>query len=153
MANFKVIPYETKHGDEIIEFGMNDKLMEIDASYTNNRLDMAIPGLSFTLMLNETPIVSGGIIPIWIGVAEGWVLSSKHIFDYKIKAASSVKKRLDYLCTNNKIIRLQTAVKEKFFVGIRFAEWLGLEKEGLMKYYGLDGTNYWRMAKYYEFHR
>jgi len=150
MANFKVIPYETKHGDEIIEFGMNDKLMEIDASYTNNRLDMAIPGLSFTLMLNETPIVSGGIIPIWTGVAEGWVLSSKHIFDYKIKAASSVKKRLDYLCTNNKIIRLQTAVKEKFFIGIRFAEWLGLEKEGLMKYYGLDGTNYWRMAKYYE---
>ena len=150
MANFTVIPYETKHGDDIIEFGMNDKLMEIDASYTNNRLDMAIPGLSFTLMLDETPIVSGGIVPMWSGVAEGWVLSSKHIDNYKIKAASSVKKRLDYLCTNNKIIRLQTAVKEKFFVGIRFAQWLGLEKEGLMKYYGLDGTNYWRMAKYYE---
>ena len=150
MANFKVIPYETKHGDEIIEFGMNDKLMEIDASYTNNRLDMAIPGLSFTLMLDDTPIVAGGIVPIWQGVAEGWVLSSKHINNYKIKAAGSIKKRLDYLCTNNKIIRLQTAVKEKFFIGIRFAEWLGLEKEGLMKYYGLDGTNYWRMAKYYE---
>jgi len=42
MANFKVVPYEMEHGDDIIEFGMNDKLMEIDASYTNNRLDMAI---------------------------------------------------------------------------------------------------------------
>ena len=150
MANFKIVPYEIDHGDEIIEFGMNDKLMEIDASYTNNRLDMAIPGLSFTLMLDTTPIVSGGIVPMWEGVAEGWVLSSKHIFDYKIKAASSVKKRLDYLCINNKITRLQTAVKEEFYMGVRFAQWLGLEKEGLMKFYGLDKTNYWRMAKYYE---
>ena len=150
MANFKVVPYEMEHGDQIIEFGMNDKLMEIDASYTNNRLDMAIPGLAFTLFLDETPIVSGGIVPMWEGVAEGWALSSKHIFDYKIKAASIIKKRLDYLCINNKIIRLQTAVKEEFLTGVRFAQWLGLEKEGLMKFYGLDQTNYWRMAKYYE---
>jgi hypothetical protein len=111
---------------------------------------MAIPGLSFTLFLDQNPIVSGGIVPMWEGVAEGWVLSSKHIYNYKIKAASLIKKRLDYLCTNNKIIRLQTAVKEEFLTGVRFAEWLGLQKEGLMKYYGLDQTNYWRMAKYYE---
>ena len=150
MAKFTVVPYEMEHGDQIIEFGMNDKLMEIDASYTNNRLDMAIPGLAFTLFLDETPIVSGGIVPMWEGVAEGWVLSSKHIIDYKIKAASIIKKRLDYLCINNKIIRLQTAVKEEFLTGVRFAQWLGLEKEGLMKFYGLDQTNYWRMAKYYE---
>ena len=150
MAKFTVVPYEMEHGDQIIEFGMNDKLMEIDASYTNNRLDMAIPGLAFTLFLDEVPIVSGGIVPMWEGVAEGWVLSSKHIFDYKIKAASIIKKRLDYLCINNKIIRLQTAVKEEFLTGVRFAQWLGLEKEGLMKFYGLDQTNYWRMAKYYE---
>ena len=25
MANFKIVPYEVDHGDEIIEFGMNDK--------------------------------------------------------------------------------------------------------------------------------
>ena len=150
MAKFTVVPYEMEHGDQIIEFGMNDKLMEIDASYTNNRLDMAIPGLAFTLFLDEVPIVSGGIVPMWEGVAEGWVLSSKHIFDYKIKAASLIKKRMDYLCVNNKIIRLQTAVKEEFLTGVRFAQWLGLEKEGLMKFYGLDQTNYWRMAKYYE---
>ena len=51
MAKFTVVPYEMEHGDEIIEFGMNSKLMEIDASYTNNRLDMAIPGLSFTVII------------------------------------------------------------------------------------------------------
>ncbi len=153
MANFKIIPYQKSHGDEIYAFGMNDKLMEIDASYTENRLDTAIIGLSYTLLVDNNIILSGGIIPIWDGVAEGWVMSSKRVFDYKIKAASSVKKKIDYLCQNNKVRRLQTSVREDFLTGVRFAEWLGLQKEGLMKYYGLDGTNYWRMAKYYEFRR
>jgi hypothetical protein len=153
MARFEIVPYEKEHGDDIIEFGMNSKLMEADASYTENRLDMAIPGLSYTLLLDYFPILAGGIYPLWDGVAEGWVLTSKRVFDHKIKAASSVKKRLDLLCTNNKIWRLQTSVKEEFTTGVRFAEWLGLKKEGLMKMYGPDKTNYYRMAKIYEFHR
>ena len=153
MANYKIIPYYKEHGDEIIAHGMNDKLMEIDASFTENRLDTAITGLSFTLLVNNNIVLAGGIIPLWHGVAEGWVMCSQRVFNHKIRAAASVKKRLDYLCLNNKIRRLQTAVKEEFYTGVRFAEWLGLKKEGLMKYYGLDKTNYWRMAKYYEFHR
>ena len=124
--------------------------MEIDASFTENRLDTAIIGLSYTLLFNNNPVIAGGIIPIWDGVAEGWVMSSKRVFEHKIRAASAVKKRLDYLCINNNIRRLQTSVKEEFKTGVRFAEWLGLEKEGLMRKYGLDGTNYWRMAKIYK---
>ena len=150
MANFKIVPYEKRHGDEIVAFGMNDKLMEIDASFTENRIDIAVPGLSYTLLFNNQPVLSGGIYPLWDGVAEGWVLSSKRVFDYKIKSASAIKKRLDLLCTNNKIWRLQTSVKEDFKTGIRFAEWLGLKKEGLMTMYGPDKTNYYRMAKIYK---
>jgi len=153
MANFKIVPYETKHGDELITFGMNDKLMDIDASFSENRIDIAIPGLSYSLLVNNNPVLCGGIYPLWNGVAEGWVMSSKKVHDYKIKSAAAVKKRLDLLCTNNKIWRLQTAVKEEFKTGVRFAEWLGLKNEGLMEKYGPDKTNYYRMAKIYEFHR
>ena len=150
MAKFEIVPYEKRHGDEIVAFGMNDKLMEIDASFTENRIDIAVPGLSYTLLCDNQPILGGGIYPLWDGVAEGWVISSKRVFDYKIKSAASVKKRLDLLCTNNKIWRLQTSVKEDFKTGIRFAEWLGLKKEGLMTMYGPDKTNYYRMAKIYK---
>jgi hypothetical protein len=57
---------------------------------------------------------------------------------------------MDMLCINNKIWRLQTAVKENFKLGIRFAKWLGLQQEGLMVQYGPDKTNYYRMAKIYK---
>ena len=39
MVNYKIIPYHKDHGDEIIAHGMNDKLMEIDASFT----EIALP--------------------------------------------------------------------------------------------------------------
>ena len=104
-------------------------------------------------MADNNPILAGGIIPLWNGVAEGWVMASKGVHDYKIKSASAVKKRLDLLCKNNEVWRLQTAVKEEFTTGVRFAEWLGLKNEGLMTMYGPDKTNYYRMAKIYEFHR
>lgn len=128
---------------------MNDKLMDLDASFNENRIDYETPGMAFTLLLDDTPIVSGGVILLWNGVAEGWVMSSKRIFKYKFTAASLIKRRLDLICENNKIWRLQTSVKAKFTTGIRFATWLGLTKEGLMRKYGPDGSDYYKMAKIY----
>ena len=148
--NFKIVPYETQHGDEMIEFGLNDKLMDIDASFKENRIDFAMAGLAFTLLDDNVPICSGGIIPTWLGNAQGWVISSKRIFRNKIKAARLIKQRTDLLCANNKIWRLQTAVKADFKIGIRFAEFLGFNKEGLMVGYGPDKTDYYLMARIYK---
>ena len=153
MVKYKIIPYERSHTDEILTFGMNDKLLENDASSEEGRIDYGIPGLSFTLLADNNIVLCGGVTPLWDGVAEGWVIASKRIYDHKIKSVTSIKKRLDLLCINNNIWRIQTSVKEDFKVGVRFAEWLGLEKEGLMKMYGPDKTNYIRMAKIYELHR
>jgi len=150
MVNYKIIPYDRSHADEILTFGINEKLLEADASSEEGRIDFGIPGLSFSLFANNDIVLSGGITPMWDGVAEGWVIASKRIFDHKIKSILSIKKRLDLLCANNNIWRLQTSVKEEFKTGIRFAEFLGLKKEGLMQMYGPDKTNYYRMAKIYE---
>ena len=148
--NYKIVPYKTQHGDEMIEFGLNDKLMDIDASFKENRIDFAMAGLAFTLLDNNVPICSGGIIPTWLGNAQGWVISSKRIFRNKIKASRLIKERTDLLCANNKIWRLQTAVKADFKIGIRFAEFLGFNKEGLMVGYGPDKTDYYLMARIYK---
>ena len=148
--NFKVVPYETRHGDEMIEFGLNDKLMDSDATFKENRIDFAMAGLAYTLLDNNVPVCSGGIIPTWLGNAQGWVISSKRIFRNKIKAARLIKERTDLLCANNKIWRLQTAVKADFKIGIRFAEFLGFNKEGLMVGYGPDKTDYYLMARIYK---
>ena len=147
--NYRIVPYKTQHGDEMIEFGLNDKLMDIDAGFTENRIDFALAGLSFTLLHNNNPVCSGGIVPLWNGVAEGWVISSKRIYKERIRASRLIRKRTDLLCAANKIWRLQTAVKSNFKTGLRFAEFLGFKNEGLMKAYGPDKTDYYRMARIY----
>ena len=37
MVKYKIIPYEKSHTDEILTFGMNDKLLENDASSEEGR--------------------------------------------------------------------------------------------------------------------
>ena len=153
MVNLEVVPYQTWHVKEIIKYGMNDKRIELDAKSYEDKIDFTVPAMAFTLLGNDKPIVSGGVYPLWTGVAEGWVISSRRIFDFSLSAAKAIKKRTDYICINNGIWRLQTAVRADYETGIRFAKWLGLQKEGLMKKYGPDGSNYYRMAKFYEFSR
>ena len=149
MDKFEIVPYKPDHGNQMIEFGLNDKLMDHDATFKENRIDFALAGLSFTLLCNSEPICSGGIIPLWNGSAEGWVISSKRIFKNRIRASRLIRKRTDLLCANNNIWRLQTAVKADFKIGLRFAEFLGFKNEGLMTGYGPDKSDYYRMARIY----
>ena len=145
--DWELKPFKQSHADEIVSYGMNHKLMEIDASFKDNRICLADWGDAYTLFLNNKPVVAGGIFILWSGVAEGWVLANKNIFEIKFLAAKEIKIRTDELCKKNKIKRLQTSVKADFIQGIRFAEWLELKTEGIMKSYGPDGSDYYRMAR------
>ena len=149
MVNWVIKTFKQEDADQIISYGMNSKLMELDAAYIDNRICLADQGNAYTLFVDKKPIVAGGIVVIWKGVAEGWVMANQNIYDIKFLAAKEIKKRTDILCKKNKIKRLQTSVKANFKTGVRFANWLGLSSEGLMKRYGPDGSDYIRMAKIY----
>ena len=92
MVKYEITSFDKSHVDEILTFGMNDKLLENDASSEEGRIDIGIPGLSFTLWADNNIVLCGGITPMWDGVAEGWVIASKRIYDHKIKSVSAIKK-------------------------------------------------------------
>ena len=142
--------FKPEHADEIISFGMNSKLMEIDASFEDNRIcNYSTKGNAYTMFMNDKPVFAIGIVILWDGVAEGWVLASQNIFEMKFLSAKTMKELTDQMCKKNKIKRLPTAVKAEFKLGIRFATWLGLEIEGLKKNYGPDGSDYYQLGKIY----
>ena len=147
MANFKIVPYEKLHGDQMVEFGLNHKLMDIDASYTETRIDTKVFGLSFTLLADNTPILSGGIIPLWDGVAEGWVIATNEMWNHPIAISKAIKKDFARVAKEHNIKRVQSGIRKDFKEGIRFAEWLGLEREGLMKNWGFDGSDQYLYAR------
>jgi len=143
-------PFKPEHADKIVALGLNDKLMEIDASYTDNRIcDHSQPGNAYTMFVDGNPVFACGIVVLWDGVAECWVMASQNIYDMKFLAARTILDLQDKLCKKNKIRRLQTSVKADFKQGLRLAEWCGLEIEGLKKNYGPDGSDYYQLGKIY----
>jgi hypothetical protein len=150
MANI-IKPFKKIHADQIVSYGMNHKLMEIDAGYEDNRICYySEPGNAFTMFIDGKPVFAIGLVVLWQGVAEGWVMASQNVFDIKFLAAKTMLKITNDLCKKNKIKRLQTSVKADFKEGVRFATWLGMEIEGLKKNYGPDGSDYYQLARIFK---
>jgi hypothetical protein len=142
--------FETWHADKIISQGLNDKLMEIDASYEDNRIcNYSKEGQAFTYFIGDKPVFACGIVQLWEGVAEAWVLCGINVFDIKFLAARTIKELQDETCKKYKIRRLQTSVKAEFKRGLRFATWCGFKTEGLKRKYGPDGSDFYQMSVIY----
>ena len=149
MAN-EIKDFKPEHADKIISYGLNSKLMEIDAGFEDNRIcNYSTKGNAYTMFVDGNPVFAIGIVILWDGVAEGWVMASQNVFEMRFLAAKTMKKLTDEMCKKNKIKRLQTSVKADFKLGVRFATWLGLEIEGIKKCYGPDGSDYYQLGKIY----
>ena len=143
--------FKQSDADKIVSYGLNHKLMEIDAGFEENRIcNYSQPGNAFTMFVDGKPVFAFGLVVLWDGVAEGWVMASQNIFDVKFLAARTILDKTVEVCKKNKIKRLQTSVKAEFKEGIRFATWIGFEIEGLKKNYGPDGSDYYQLARIFK---
>ena len=142
-----IVPYIANHGKIILSSQMNHALMDKDAAFDGETMNLEQPGLAFTCMINNEPIASAGMKLLWDGVAEGWVLATSKVWNHPLVIARAIKKNFARLAMEHKIHRVQTAVRAEFGIGIKFAKWLGLENEGLMKRYGFDGSDHYRFAR------
>ena len=64
-----------------------------------------------------------------------------------MSVAKAIKKDFARVAKEHNIERVQSAIRKDFKEGQRFAEWLGLENEGLMKKFGFDGTDQYMYAR------
>jgi len=142
-----IVPFENKHADQILEQGLNSEALELKPEHRKYAYFLKEVGMSFTGFVNNKPIAAGGVFHLWDGVAEGWVLATKDIYKYPVFCAKHIKQRTEIILQANKIKRLQTSVKANCDVALRFAKWLGLKEEGLMKNYGPDGSDFIRFAR------
>ena len=145
-----IVPYTKEHGQIILSYQMNHKILEADRHYINVEGDaknLEQDHLAFTGIVNHKPIFAAGMKIIWGQVAEGWVIASSEMWNHPIGVAKAIKKDFARVAKENNITRVQSAIRKDFSEGQRFAEWLGLENEGLMKHYGFDGTDQYRYAR------
>ena len=145
-----IVPYTAEHGQFILSCQMNHKVLEADRHYINiegNAKNLEQDHLAFTGIVNNKPIFAAGMKMIWGQVAEGWVIATQDVWNYPLSVAKAIRKDFARVAKENNIVRVQTAIRKDFQQGQRFAEWLGLENEGLMKKFGFDGSDQYRYAR------
>tara|TARA_R110002051_G_scaffold319321_1_gene403193 strand:- start:7605 stop:8054 length:450 start_codon:yes stop_codon:yes gene_type:complete len=146
MANLQLIQFKKEHAHKMVTSIMNDPQTEIDIKYHDKLNGLEVESMSFTAIYDNLIVCAGGIIPVWDQVFEGWVMGSHLIWQHRLGAAKAIKKGTEILIEEYKITRLQTAVKKDFILGHRFAQWLGMEEEGIMKKYQ-NNEDYIRYAR------
>ena len=142
-----IVPYTREHGQFILSCQMNHKILEADRKYMEDAKNLVEQNLAFTGLVNNNPIFAAGMKIIWGQVAEGWVIATNEIWKCPIGVAKAIKKDFANVARQQNIKRVQTAIRKDFKQGLRFAEWLGLKNEGLMKCYGFDGSDQYRYAR------
>lgn len=102
-------------------------------------------GIAYTIEAPEGLVASGGIIPLWKGVGEAWVITSTLVEKYPVLFAKTVWRKLHEIINTNDIERAQTTIHKDHVVSQRWAERMGFKNEGLMRKY-LGGEDYYRYA-------
>ena len=142
-----IVPYKGEHGIYIMKQQMNHQLMDKDMEFEGDANNLVQDNLAFTGLVDGKPIFAAGMKLIWSGVAEGWVLATKEVWDHPLLVARAIKKDFARIAKENNINRVQTAVRANYTTGLKFAKWLGLEEEGLMKKFGFDGSDQYMYAR------
>lgn len=132
-----------------------DALMQRDNTVVNELVSspqaidvFSQPKHGYALTENGEIYAAFGIVPIWSGVGEAWMLPTVHLKRKKVSASRHMRIGLDELIGDLNMHRTQAAVKVDHEEAHRLVKFVGMREEGLMRRYGPDGSDYVRYAKW-----
>jgi len=109
---------------------------------------LARGGPAYSAFVDGKIIAMGGVFILWPGTGEAWCLTSPEIRKHAVFFIRAVNRYLDIIAQAKKLERIQAAVQADFLAGMKFAEGVGFEAEGLMPKY-FNGKSFIRFAKFY----
>lgn len=104
-------------------------------------------GVSYTLFLDGLPIYCGGLAESWPGVCDIWMLPSVDVIHKPISVVKAARWMLDDAIEKMLPHRIQATVKAADDRAVRFIEALGFEREGLMRAFSSDKTDFFLYAR------
>jgi hypothetical protein len=99
-------------------------------------------GPAFTGLAGGKVVGFAGVVILWPGVGDGWIMAAEAISKHKLWFVRSVKKYLDLIMHNHNLHRVQTTVLHGHTDLIRLVEFLGMRFEGRLIGFGPQGEDY-----------
>lgn len=97
---------------------------------------------ALTLMDGDVPIVSGGILLYWPGMAELWFHGVQAATRHPVPVFRHSKRLVLKWAQDFKLRRVQLTIDSGFIASYRFAEALGFTLESRMPKYGPNGQEF-----------
>ena len=143
---FKEIPFEAGHAEDLIG---QAKLNEAEKKFLLDRhlYSIAADGHGVSFVANGHLLGAGGIIPIWDGLGEAWVLPGNLIHRHRKTFVRLVRDGIDRMNAEHQFRRIQATARADAASAQRFLEFLGFEREGCLRAYGPDGADHFLFAK------
>ena len=133
------------------------KLQEGDIEYVRkNPLEEAVkryPDLPtpeencYTGLVDGKIMGVGGVIVLWEGVGEAWLILSKDILEMKIATYLCIKEMVERMISECNLRRIQAVIRTDYPQAIKMIEALGFKREGLLEEYLPDKCNAFMYAK------
>ena len=142
-----MVDYKPEHIESILDGNMSKMARKSFGMAEDIAHGLVAPGLAFTGLIDGYVIASAGIKPLWPGVGEAWIVASDNMPKKKLSVIKLIRENFDRMIQDNNFVRVQAGVRYDWPEAKRFAEFLGFEHEGIMKKYGPDGQDYYRMAR------
>ena len=140
----EIVPFRVEHAIDLMRGDLTeDNLAKSDEIAKRDGEFYLTRGPCFSAILDGRVIGSAGIMTMWPGVGEAWLLFSKEVENHKRFVYETVTEYLITLVCDLDLRRVQAHCNANLPVAIRFLEQMGFEREGLMRKYGTDGSDHY----------
>lgn len=100
-----------------------------------------------TMLQDQKPIGIFGCFMFIPGVIHVWAYLSEEVRKTPISFHKECRKLFRFYSEKYRPLRLQIDVRADYPEGIKWAESLGFQKEGIMKNFGAQGVDSWLMGR------
>lgn len=133
----KVVPFEQKHLE----------LIDLKENYAQGECPKTVCTTAFTLMHGDDIIAIIGAFPFIPGVIHFWAMISKKVRKCPVAFHKECLSILDWYEKIEKPRRIQWECRTDYEMGWRWAEALGLTREGIMRGWGVDGADHYLYSR------
>ena len=104
-------------------------------------------GHAYYFCYKGKPICIFGVIPLWPGVGETWLITDVSLADHARPFHYTARVMLDRFMSELNLVRLQISVHSHNVRAVKWAQSVKFKTEGRMQKFGPDGNDFFMMAR------
>jgi len=144
MIDLEIVQFKAEHAQKVMA---SDSIKNDGYDWDEQAVILEESGEAMTLVSSDKdPVLCMGVVPLWEGCGEAWMLAADKISERPIATARAIKEVFLEYNQHKEFRRVQSNVKADWPLAIKFVKFIGMKEEGLMQKFGPEGADYIRFA-------